>query len=60
MEILLYPLAFLLLLGVIVVFHEFGHFIVARRSLACMSSDFLWGLESPYCVGRTNTEPSSY
>ena len=32
MEILLYPLAFLLLLGVIVVFHEFGHFIVARRS----------------------------
>mgnify|MGYP001361933547 FL=1 len=32
MEILQYPLAFLLLLGVIVVFHEFGHFIVARRS----------------------------
>ena len=32
MEILQYPLAFLLLLGVIVVFHEFGHFIVARHS----------------------------
>ncbi|MEC8143969.1 MAG: RIP metalloprotease RseP, partial [Pseudomonadota bacterium] len=32
MEILQYPLAFLLLLGVIVVFHEFGHFVVARRS----------------------------
>ena len=32
MEILLYPLAFLLLLGVIVVFHEYGHFIVARLS----------------------------
>ena len=32
MEWLQYPLAFLLLLGVIVVFHEYGHFIVARRS----------------------------
>ena len=32
MDWLQYPLAFLLLLGVIVVFHEFGHFIVARRS----------------------------
>lgn len=32
MEWLQYPLAFLLLLGVIVVFHEFGHFAVARRS----------------------------
>ncbi len=32
MEWLQYPLAFLLLMGVIVVFHEFGHFVVARRS----------------------------
>lgn len=32
MDWLQYPLAFLLLLGVIVVVHEFGHFIVARRS----------------------------
>jgi regulator of sigma E protease len=32
MDWLQYPLAFLLLLGVIVVFHEFGHFLVARRS----------------------------
>ena len=32
MDWLQYPPAFLLLLGVIVVFHEFGHFIVARRS----------------------------
>ena len=32
MDWLQYPLAFLLLLGVIVVIHEFGHFIVARRS----------------------------
>ena len=32
MEFLLYPLAFALLLGVLVSFHEFGHFIVARMS----------------------------
>tara|TARA_B110000879_G_scaffold198537_1_gene270357 strand:- start:1420 stop:2802 length:1383 start_codon:yes stop_codon:yes gene_type:complete len=32
MEFLLYPLAFALLLGVLVAFHEFGHFIVARMS----------------------------
>ena len=32
MDWLQYPLAFLLLLGVIVVIHEFGHFWVARRS----------------------------
>jgi regulator of sigma E protease len=32
MEFLLYPLAFALLLGGLVAFHEFGHFIVARMS----------------------------
>ena len=32
MDWLLYPLAFAGLLGVLVVVHEFGHFIVARRS----------------------------
>lgn len=32
MEFLLYPLAFLLLLGVLVAFHEYGHFVVARMS----------------------------
>ena len=32
MEFLLYPLAFALLLGVLVAFHEYGHFVVARMS----------------------------
>jgi regulator of sigma E protease len=32
MEFLLYPLAFICLLGVLVAFHEYGHFIVARMS----------------------------
>ena len=32
MEFLLYPLAFFLLLGVLVAFHEYGHFVVARMS----------------------------
>ena len=32
MDWLLYPLAFAGLLGVLVVVHEFGHFIVARIS----------------------------
>ena len=32
MDILAYPLAFLALLGVLVTFHEFGHYIVARWS----------------------------
>jgi len=31
-EILSYPIAFLVLLGVIVTFHEFGHYLVARFS----------------------------
>ena len=32
MDFLTYPLAFLVLLGVLVTFHEFGHYIVARWS----------------------------
>ena len=32
MDVLTYPLAFLLMLGVLVTFHEFGHYIVARWS----------------------------
>lgn len=32
MDILTYPLAFLVLLGVLVTFHEFGHYVVARLS----------------------------
>ncbi|MDA1075882.1 MAG: RIP metalloprotease RseP [Proteobacteria bacterium] len=32
MEVLLYPIAFLVMLGVLVTVHEFGHYLVARRS----------------------------
>lgn len=32
MDFLTYPLAFLVLLGILVTFHEFGHYIVARWS----------------------------
>ncbi len=32
MEFLLYPLALIVMLGVLITFHELGHFIVARRS----------------------------
>ena len=32
MDLLTYPLAFLVLLGILVTFHEFGHYIVARWS----------------------------
>ena len=32
MDLLHYPLAFLLVLGVLVTFHEFGHYLVARLS----------------------------
>lgn len=32
MELLHYPLAFLAMLGVLVTFHEFGHYLVARMS----------------------------
>jgi len=32
MEVLHYPLAFLAMLGVLVTFHEFGHYLVARLS----------------------------
>ena len=32
MEFLSYPLAFLVLLGVLVTFHEFGHYLIARLS----------------------------
>lgn len=59
MDWLQYPLAFLLLLGVIVVFHEFGHFIVARRS-GVHVSDSPWVLAARCCAGLIATEPSSY
>ena len=55
MEILLYPLAFLLLLGVIVVFHEFGH-SSWPDALACMSSDFLWGYGHIALVGQIRNQ----
>ncbi|MCZ6618521.1 MAG: RIP metalloprotease RseP [Gammaproteobacteria bacterium] len=32
MELLLYPLALIVTLGVLVTFHEFGHFVIARLS----------------------------
>ncbi|MEM8769900.1 MAG: site-2 protease family protein, partial [Pseudomonadota bacterium] len=32
MDFLVYPLALIVMLGVLVTFHELGHFIVARRS----------------------------
>lgn len=32
MDILTYPLAFLVMLGVLVTFHEFGHYLIARLS----------------------------
>ena len=59
MDWLQYPLAFLLLLGVIVVFHEFGHFIVARRSGVHVVR-FSVGLAARCCAGLIAMEPSSY
>ncbi len=32
MELLLYPLALIVMLGVLVTFHEYGHFVIARLS----------------------------
>jgi len=32
MDLLLYPLALIVMLGVLVTFHEFGHFVIARMS----------------------------
>ena len=32
MEVLIYPLAFVVLLGILVVVHEYGHYAVARLS----------------------------
>ena len=51
MDWLLYPLAFAGLLGVLVVVHEFGHFIVARRSGVHVLS-FSVGFGRSYELGR--------
>ena len=57
MEFLQYPLALIVTIGVLVTVHEFGHFLIARRSGVDVLK-FSVGFDQASLVGRIAEELS--